>query len=169
MKRLLLLLFFAGMFAGCAHRSQPNSESIKVEIDQLLNGWHRSAATANFDAYFGALDSLSVYIGTDATEVWSKKQFAEFSKPYFDAGRAWDFKPIRRDVYLNEECNFAWFNETLDTWMGICTASGVLEHTQVGWRIKHYLLSVAVPNSVVNQVVAVKAEADSVLLLEMKK
>jgi len=43
----------------------------------------------------------------------------------------------------------AWFEETLDTWMGDCRGSGVLIYQSSIWKIKHYNLAIAVPNDVV--------------------
>ena len=43
----------------------------------------------------------------------------------------------------------AWFDELLDTWMGVCRSSGVVVLTAEGWKIKHYHLSIAVPNDAV--------------------
>ena len=86
-----------------------------------------AAAEANFDAYFGKMDTISVFIGTDASENWTKKEFSDFSKPYFDKGKAWDFKTLERNIYVNTSGDFVWFDELLNTWMGTCRGSGVLE------------------------------------------
>lgn len=165
--KLVITAFAALIVVACSAPKAPAPDVATVQIDTLLNRWHRAAAVADFNGYFGALDSLSVYIGTDAGEVWSKQQFMEYSKPYFDRGRAWDFKLLRRSVYFSKNCDMAWFNETLDTWMGLCTASGVLEFNGNGWVIKHYLLSIAIPNEVVKEVVMLKAPIDSSQLKQM--
>ena len=54
------------------------------------------AAETNFDAYFNTMANESVFIGTDATENWNKKEFMEFSKPFFDKGKAWSFTSLKR-------------------------------------------------------------------------
>lgn len=115
------------------------------------------------------MDSISVFIGTDATENWSKKQFEKFSKPYFDQGKAWSFSAIDRNIYVNEAGNFLWFDELLDTWMGTCRGSGVLEKKQGQWKIKHYVLSIEIPNSDVQAVISVKKKSDSIFLSSLKK
>lgn len=170
MKLLFRLFIVVAVVAACSRSPKLlNPDDEKNSINTMLDNWHVNAAKANFDEYFAAMDSVSVYIGTDASEVWSKQQFMVFSKPYFDRGEAWTFKPLRRDVYLNETHEFAWFNETIDTWMGICSASGVLQKDSKGWHIKHYLLSAAIPNNVIVDVVAIKSAADSLYLKELQK
>ena len=130
--------------------------------------WHKAASNANYTNYFGALDSSAVYIGTAAEEIWSKKQFSNFSKPYFDRGKAWDFKTLERNVYLNEIGDFAWFDELLNTWMGTCRGSGVLEKKNNTWNIKHYVLSVAIPNDDIQAVITAKKKNDSIFLNSYK-
>lgn len=91
----------------------------------------------------------SIYIGTDATERWTKPEFIRFAKPYFDKGKAWDFKPYDRDLHVATDGRHAWFSELLTTWMGVCRGSGILVHTPEGWKIEQYHLSVTVPNDVI--------------------
>ena len=115
------------------------------------------------------MDSISVFIGTDATENWTKNEFANFSKPFFDKGKAWSFIPLERNIYINDAKNFVWFDELLNTWMGICRGSGVLEKQQNTWVIKHYVLSVAIPNNDVQSVILAKKKSDSIFLAKFNK
>ena len=133
------------------------SEKQKVikQIDQTLDHWHKAAAEADFKTYFNLLSNDAVFVGTDATEVWDKQSFIKFAKPYFDKGKAWDFKKIKRHIYLADNQNMAWFDETLDTWMGVCRGSGVLQKKDTIWRIKHYVLSLTVPNDKMKEVITV--------------
>jgi len=41
----------------------------------------------NFEGYFGFLDSVSVFIGTDASENLDVNEFKACSKPYFNQGK----------------------------------------------------------------------------------
>ncbi len=113
------------------------------------------------------MDSLSVFIGTDATENWDKTAFANFSKPYFDKGKAWSFSAIDRNIYSNNEGSTLWFDELLDTWMGLCRGSGVVENTNGTLKIKHYVLSVTVPNDDIAKLIDIKREKDSLLTLKI--
>ncbi len=116
-------------------------------INNLIDSWHKAAAEADAKIFFGTMAQDAIYIGTDSTERWTKSEFEAFAKPFFERGKAWDFKPIERGVYFAADKNTAWFDETLQTWMGVCRASGVLtKSSENKWQIAHYHLSVTVPN-----------------------
>ena len=137
---------------------------IETNVNTLLDNWHKAASEANYEGYFSKMDSVSVFIGTDATENWTKKQFENFSKPYFDKGKAWSFKTLERNIYANDARNFVWFDELLTTWMGTCRGSGVLEKKDKIWKIKHYVLSIEIPNDDVQVVIKAKKKSDSIFL-----
>lgn len=141
----------------------------KQKIDEVLDSWHLDAANADFEAYFGKMTKDGVFIGTDAMENWQNADFRAFSKPYFDRGKAWNFTAVQRNIYLDETKSFAWFDELLDTQMKICRGSGVLQKENGQWKIAHYVLSIAVPNEDVDQLVQIKEKRDDELLLELKK
>lgn len=115
-------------------------------LDQLISQWHQAATDADEDTYFGLMTAGSVFIGTDASERWSKTEFMQAVESAFQRDTAWDFKTIYRHITVAEDQRSAWWDEQLDTWMGTCMGSGVLEKTEQGWKIAHYQLSIAVPN-----------------------
>ena len=121
----------------------------KTEIDMFIDQWHLSSTNADQKAFFDAMDDESIYIGTDASERWTKQEFLTFAKPHFDKGKAWDFKPYDRDVHVSDDGKYVWFSELLNTWMGVCRGSGILQKTSRGWKIKQYHLSVTVPNDTI--------------------
>ena len=172
MKNVVLLFCFTLFIVAC------NSEQKKADlqtnlteknnINTLLNNWHKAAANANYKKYFSKMDSVSVFIGTDATENWNKNQFEAYSKPHFDKGKAWSFKTLERNIYINNTNNFAWFDELLNTQMGTCRGSGVLEKTKNTWKIKHYVLSITIPNNDVKAVIFAKQKNDSIFLQKFK-
>jgi len=147
--------------------AQTNSE--KKVIDTTLNNWHKAAGEANFETYFSLMSNDGVFIGTDATENWQNKDFRTFSKPYFDKGKAWGFTAIERNIYTNKTNDFAWFDELLDTQMKICRGSGVLEKVNGEWKIKHYVLSIAIPNENVDEIIKLKESFDNQLITTLKK
>jgi len=160
---------FALMFilVGCNSDKEisiSESSVIKNNVNTLLNDWHLAASEANFENYFSKMDSISVFIGTDATENWNKEQFINYSKPYFDKGKAWSFTTLERNIYLNNSGTFVWFDELLNTQMGTCRGSGVLEKKGNSWKIKHYVLSIAIPNEDVNAVIEAKKKNDAIFL-----
>ncbi|WP_394747638.1 nuclear transport factor 2 family protein [Spongiimicrobium salis] len=161
-KRATVLLFLIVTALGYGQQTEQNT------ITTVLNRWHKAAADADFKAYFNEMTQDGVFIGTDATENWQNKAFRAFSKPYFEAGKAWDFTAVERHIYLNDTKDFAWFDELLDTQMKLCRGSGVLKKVEGQWKIAHYVLSIAVPNENVAELVALKKEKDSLLLQKLK-
>ncbi len=144
-----------------------NSE--KENINNVLDDWHLAASNADFDSYFSKMTADGVFIGTDATENWQNAAFKEFSKPYFDKGKAWSFTAVERNIYMNKAEDFAWFDELLDTQMKLCRGSGVMKKENGQWKIAHYVLSIAVPNENVAELIQIKKEKDSLTLLDLKK
>ena len=123
-----------------------SQETIKSRINTLLDEWHTDAARADMQAYFDKIDDEGIYIGTDATEKWTKQAFYEWSKPYFDKGKAWSFKAVERNIYLSDDDTMAWFDEKLEASYGMLRGSGVLQLKNGSWKIMHYVLSLPVPN-----------------------
>lgn len=170
-KKIVALIFIV-VFSSCENK-QLNTKGLKdtsekESINSMLDAWHKSASEAKYDAYFNAMSGTSVFIGTDAKENWDNKDFKTFSKPFFDLGKAWDFKPLNRNIYISSEGNLAWFDELLNTWMGVCRGSGVLSKTEGVWKIEHYVLSVTIPNENITEVIAINKEKDSIFLSRLK-
>jgi len=161
MKKYLLLLLCG--FASCF------AQNNETQINTLLNNWHKAAANANYTDYFNALSDDSIFIGTDATENWNKKQFQDFAKPYFDKGKAWNFTALERHIYFAKDGKTAWFDELLDTQMKICRGSGVLIKVKNKWMIQHYVLSMTIPNDTTNEVVKTKTPIEDALIEKLKK
>ena len=145
------ILIIAILFFSFSVLEAQDKETVK--LNKLMNNWHLAASNTNSEAFFGFMAPDCIYIGTDATERWTKNEFVKFAEPYFAKGKAWDFKPIERQFYFSKNKKVAWFNETLNTWMGVCRSSGVLEKSKGNWKLKHYHLSVAVPNDKMNQLI----------------
>jgi hypothetical protein len=145
------------------------NEDPKHEVDQLLTNWHRAAAEADFESYFSKMTYNAIYIGTDPEENWTKQEFASFAKPYFDKKQTWDFKAVERNIYISETEKTAWFDELLDTWMGVARGSGVLVKKNAQWKIKHYVLSFTIPNSKSKDVVQLKQKSDRLFLKKFKE
>ena len=130
---------------GC--RTKPYDD--EAAIGTLLDAWHHAAAVADEDTFFGSMTAGAIYLGTDATERWLRDDMKVWSAKYFERESAWAFTPKNRQIYLSTDGRMAWFEELLDTWMGVCRGSGVLQKTDEGWKIKHYNLAVTVPNNLI--------------------
>lgn len=160
-------MFFLSLmiFALAAFDSLQYSESNeKEQIIRTLDAWHKAAAEANFNNYFGMMTEDAIFIGTDPTENWNFKDFKAYAKPHFDKGKAWDFKAIERHVYIDKSGELAWFDELLNTQMKICRGSGVLVKIGKEWKIKHYVLSMTIPNDNTKEVVKIIAPIEDALL-----
>lgn len=123
-------------------------------VIQVLDAFHEAASKAEGNKYFSLLHDDSVFMGTDATERWSKSQFQQFAKPYFDQGKGWTYLVDTRHVTLSEDGKIAWFDEMLtNVSYGVCRGSGVLIKGVKGWQIMQYNLSIPLPNDIAKDIV----------------
>lgn len=114
-------------------------------LNILMEDWHKAAATADADAFFGKMAAEGVYIGTDATERWLRDELREWAKEAFERESAWTFKVKKRNWHqISADVVVA--DEILDTWMGDCRTTAVLKKVDGKWLIYHYQLSVTIPN-----------------------
>ena len=162
-----LIYIFLLAISVSAIAQSPDAKA-KADISKVLDDWHKAAADGNFNGYFGAFSKDGIFIGTDASENWNLDQFKAFSKPYFDKGKAWDFKPVERHIFVSADGKTAWFDELLDTWMKLCRGSGVLVKHGNEWKIAHYVLSMTVPNDVVQESVKIKAKIEDAYLEKVR-
>jgi hypothetical protein len=146
-KSLYVLILLLHSYAGLA---QTDEEKVNTFIDN----WHRAAAEANAEIFFSSMGDDCIYIGTDASERWTKAEFETFARPYFEKGKAWDFKPYERRVHVTNDGKTVWFSELLTTWMGVCRGSGIALKTKSGWKIQQYHLSVTVPNEIIKNFIS---------------
>jgi hypothetical protein len=144
MKNLPLFLFLILPFGVLA-------QTPKETINQFMDNWHKAAATADEEVFFGSMTAEGVYLGTDKTEKWTRDEMAEWASEYFQKESAWSFTAMERDVYFSEDGTTAWLNEKLDTWMGVCKGTAVLVLNEEGWKIALYDLSVTIDNDKIDQ------------------
>lgn len=167
MQKITPILIFLVLFIYCSSPKKLNPaqiNAVKETTNTIIDNWHLAATEAHYKNYFNAMDTVAVFIGTDASENWTKSEFQKFCKPYFDKGKAWDFKVLERNTYVSNYGNTVWFDELLQTWMGTCRGSGVLEKTNNHWKIKHYVLSLTIPNDDINAVIKATKKNDSIFL-----
>ncbi|MFP2924277.1 nuclear transport factor 2 family protein [Pyxidicoccus sp. 3LG] len=149
---LLLLVLAAAPAPGMAYDP-------KAAAAAVLDDWHKAATEADEPRYFGHFTADAVFMGTDATERWTRDEFRAWSKPYFTRGKAWSFKAVKRYISISKDGAVAWFDETLDTPnLGPSRGSGVLVKQGSAWKIAQYNLSVPVPNDLMDDVVKRIAE-----------
>ncbi|WP_421918340.1 nuclear transport factor 2 family protein [Marinifilum sp.] len=150
----IILITLACIFSAC----QKQSEYSEKNINQLLNSWHKAAADAKLEEYFRLMTENATYIGTDPNERWTREEFYQFCKPYFEKGRSWDFKAFDRKIYASENNKTIWFDELLNTWMGVCRGSGVLSLENGEYKISHYHLSVTIKNESIKEFLQIKQD-----------
>lgn len=166
--KIFFVLIFCFISCKQEHNIKFDEKTEKEDINLNIDNWHKAAANADFNSYFDLMTEDAVFIGTDANENWDKTEFIAYSKPYFNAGKAWNFTSLRRHIYFSEEKNIAWFDELLETQMGICRGSGVLQKQGTQWKISHYVLSMSIPNEQAKDVVNQKKQTDNVLIEKFK-
>jgi hypothetical protein len=129
-----------------------------MSLNAIINQWHIDAAKANFDNYFSITTENFIFLGTAPGERWNKNQFKEFSKPYFDKGKAWDFKPINRSWVFSKDKKTAWFDEDLNTWMNTCRGSGIMIKSKGKWQLAYYNLTVLIENEKIQEFIKLREE-----------
>ena len=170
-KFLLIIIAFTSFFLSCGKQSkkninQDNQNDEILKIGQMLDSFNIAAARSDYDKYFAFMAEDAVFIGTDATEYWTKSEFMEWAKPYFNKKKTWDFRSVERNIYFDKHGDIAWFDELLNTQMKICRGSGVVIKQNDKWKIKQYVLSMTIPNRNTKEVVKLKAiEEDSLLMV----
>ena len=139
-------------------------------IEQVLNNFHQAAANADAKTYFNLLTKDSVFLGTDATERWTKEEFKSFVIPYFEKGVGWAYTPTKRNITISHEGDVAFFDELLaNESYGTCRGSGVLFKTAKGWRIAQYNLSIPLPNALAKEITSTISQHEIAVKAELKK
>ncbi|MCC6676088.1 MAG: nuclear transport factor 2 family protein [Phycisphaerales bacterium] len=134
--------------------SLATSPETRVAIEQTLDELHEAASLAQEDRYFKLFTENAIFLGTDATERWSKSQFRAYAHPIFSQGKGWTYTKKSRAVYMARDHRTAWFDETLDNAkLGECRGTGVLIKESGRWRIAQYNLTIPVPNAIAEDVV----------------
>lgn len=137
-----------------ATQSNANAKdaAAREKIGAVLDDWHAAAAAADEKRYFAHMSESSVFMGTDATERWSKQEFQAYAHPHFAKGKAWSFTSSRRTINMGAN-SIAWFDEDLTTPnLGPARGSGVLVLEGKVWKIEQYNLSVPIPNGIFDEV-----------------
>lgn len=141
----------------------------KELIFAMLDSFNVAAATADFDGYFSFFASNATFIGTDATEYWTKETFRSWAKPYFDQKKTWNFKALKRNIYFGKYSDIAWFDEILNTQMKICRGSGILVKQNNNWKVQQYVLSMTLPNEKTKEVVKIKSSIEDSIIRSFDK
>ena len=106
---LASVVLLCSVICGC--RNTVNDHSLdEKQINKTLDELNHAAAMADFNQYFNLFTPEAVFLGTDATEHWSKNDFMAYAKPHFDNGKGWTFTSLKRNIYFDSTGKVAWFD-----------------------------------------------------------
>lgn len=136
-------------------------DSDQEAVSNFLDAFHKAAAEADGEGYFGRMAEDGVFLGTDPHERWLTADFQAAFASYFDHKEsAWIYTPGRRAITV--EGQHAWFDEDLsNASYGEVRGSGVLRRSGESWEIVQYNLHFTVPNEAAPAVMeAMRAHGD---------
>ena len=158
--RTLCLSIALSLLAACRSLPDPTgaeaspTDERRAAVEHVLDAFHQAASDANGERYFELMTEDAVFLGTDATERWTRDAFRDYAMPYFEAGRGWTYRTLERHVHLAPAGDSAWFDERLwNDKYGECRGTGVLLRRETGWKVAQYNLTFPVPNEIAGEVV----------------
>ena len=118
-----------------------------VSVNMTLTAWHLAADQGLYEMYFDFMTVDSIFLGTDASERWTKDEFMGYAKEPFSDGNGWTYKQLETHVAFDDDYDTAWVDEVLkNEKYGILRGSAVLQRKGEDWKIAHYSLTFLVPN-----------------------
>ena len=142
-------------------RTKLDRDVNQQRVATVLSGWHLAAAHGLFDAYFDAMTDDAVFLGTDASERWTKSEFMGYAREPFADGHGWEYKAIEQHIELSDDHQVAWVDELLkNEKYGILRGTGVLVRADGHWKIAQYSLTFLIPNEIAGEVVELIVQDD---------
>lgn len=146
-----LIMAFAIIFSLAAPARAQTSAKEKSAVNTMLNALHDSASKGDWDVYFDLYTDSSIFLGTDATERWTKSDF----KGYAAGSNGWTYEMTERHIFVSDDLQTAWFDELLENDnLGLTRGTGVLVKKEGEWKFSQYNLTIPVPNSLARSLVA---------------
>ena len=128
-------------------------DDARVAVSSVLDALHEAASEADFDGYSSLYAGEAVFLGTDATERWTREEFMDYAKAQFDTGTEWTYQTLERHIAIAATGRTAWFDERLENAsLGETRGSGVLVLEDGSWRIAQYNLTIPIPNEMARDV-----------------
>ena len=122
-------------------------DDARAAVSAVLDALHEAASEADFDRYFSLYAADAVFLGTDATERWTREEFMDYARAPFDMGTGWTYHTLERHVAIAPGGRTAWFDERLENaGLGETRGSGVLVMEDGSWKIAQYNLTIPIPN-----------------------
>ena len=133
-------------------RAQQSDDERRVSM--VLDALHAAASEADLDRYFSLYAREAIFLGTDATERWTRGEFMNYTQARFAEGTGWTYEMLERHVYIASGADTAWFDERLENaGLGETRGSGVLVKENDKWKIAQYNLTIPIPNELSREVV----------------
>ena len=140
---VVAVLIFSTLSLNCASAVRTESAG----PSNVLDAFHEAAHQIDAKRYLSLLAKDAVFIGTDATERWSRQVFSAYVNKHFSAGKGWTMRVGKRFLTRSPKGDIVWFHERLEhAKYGALRGSGVLLRTRTGWKISQYVLSFPIPN-----------------------
>jgi ketosteroid isomerase-like protein len=137
------------LWAGSAFSKQasPAVENASSVISKKMDDFHDAADKGDKTRYLNHFAQDAVFMGTDDWERWPFEEFSKYVKLRFRDGKGWSYKPIKRYINFSAQGDLAWVDEIVESqkW-GRFRGTAVLAKLGHEWKLKHYSLTVLVPN-----------------------
>lgn len=150
--RIIITIITAGAVSlatnsAFAKELKPLTDDAVTIINNKMDDFHHAADVGDKVRYLNHFAKDGVFMGTDDWERWPYDEFSQYVNTHFKDGKGWSYTPIKRHTTVNDQALFAWVDEIVESkkW-GRFRGTAVLEKTDQGWKLKHYSLSVLVPN-----------------------
>lgn len=153
--KVYFLLLSAFLLLSCRPSERfllPSSDL--TAITHTLDEWHAAASLGDSSGFFSRMTPDAVYIGTDATERWTRTSMGKDLGKHFDGKKAWHFIASNRHYAATGNPNVIHIDENLQTWMGPCRGSGLVRKINGKWYISLYNLANTVPNAHIKEYVS---------------
>lgn len=125
---------------------EPGGQVVGVALDAL----HSSASAADGAAFFERLDPDVVWIGSAASDRWTRTGLQALATPLFEAGEGWTVTARARQVWLAPDpCDcLAWADEELESDVfSTAVGNALMRRGEDGeWRVWRYALTYPIPN-----------------------
>lgn len=157
MTRSIAVCISAILLTGCSGTQTRHSFSDdmeKVVINGVLTSWHVAADQGLYEFYFDQMTDDAVFLGTDASERWTKDEFMSYAREPFSDGNGWTYTQVESHIAFNDARDTAWADEILENEKyGTLRGTSVLRKVNDRWKIAHYSLTFLVPNGKAGRIV----------------
>lgn len=146
MSRGAIILIVMAVVAGCSN-SADQTES-KAQVAAALDALHRAESEADLDHFLAAFAGDAIFLGTDASEAWTKADLRRDLGQRFGSDGGWTFEVEDRVIGISDDGDSAWFKEIVHYIEGDyeLRPTGTMVRRGGVWRIVHLHMGIPIPN-----------------------